>query len=325
MGKPRLDPLQTVDFRCEDCGERFTSPPATTEPDDSRPWHPWYYTAPCPKCGEPITNQCPQQRGLLKAWAHATGPRTPEGLANSASNLDGHPTPEETKITRMNSLKHGGYANTVSYFPSRPGKYAACDVCDYLDDVCIPDPPTHHDNPRACLKKAEIFMRHQIAFDTGDPALLTSMRAETQAGVQAIIDEMILQISQDGGPRIKEIVWYHDKDGGFHLAKYDDDKSGGKVQIYEIKAHPLLKTLIDFISKNSLTLSDMGMTPKVHNENELLAGNLHNENLARQDSLEFREQQKQLMNQLKDQITRSQESTKNDPALLEYNQGADNG
>ena len=324
MGKLRLEPLSEVDFKCTDCGYAFKCAPENAEDDPDRPWHPWYYTNPCPRCGE-LAEQEPRQRGLLKAWAHATGPKTVEGKAKSAANLAGHPTPEEARITRLNSLKHGGYANTVSYFPAKPGRYATCEACDYFGDVCIEDPPTHHDNPKACLKRAELFMRHQIAFDSGDTAMLTGMRAETQAGIQAIIDEMILQIAQDGGPRIKEIVWYHDKEGGFHLAQYVDKDTGENVQINELKAHPLLRPLIDFVSKNSLTLADMGMTPKVQQENELLAGNLQESQQNAQESLEFREQQKLLMQQLKEQIERSQQNTEKDPVLIEYNTGESNG
>ncbi len=324
MGKPRLDPLETVDFRCEECLEYFTAPPETTEDDPDRPWHPFHYTAHCPRCGS-LADQDPRQRGLLKAWSRATGPRTPEGIAAVTKNLEGHPTPEETKITRLNSLKHGGYANTVSYFPAKPGGYAVCGACDYFGDVCIENPPTGHKNPKACLKRAELFMRHQIAFDTGDAGLLKSLRAETQAGVQAIIDEMILQIAQDGGPRIKEVVWYSDKDGGFHLAEYIDADTGEKRQIHELKAHPLLKVLIDYIAKNSLTLSDMGMTPKVQQENELLAGHLQEERKNQETALDFRQQQVALMEQLREQIERSQKKTAADPVLIEYNQVADDG
>lgn len=324
MGKSRTDPLAEVDFKCQECGHKFNCVPENVEPDESRPWHPWFYTNPCPRCLE-LAEQAPRQRGLLKAWAHATGPRTPEGKAASASNLEGHPTPEETQVTRMNALKHGGYANTLSYFPARPGHYATCEVCDYFGDVCIKDPPMHHDNPKACLKRAELFMRHQIAFDSGDVGMLTGMRAETQAGLQAIIDEMILQIAQDGGPRIKEITWYHDKEGDFHLANYVDKDTGKTVQIYELKAHPLLKPLIDFISKNSLTLADMGMTPKVQQENELLAGHLQGEREKQDDALEFRENQTKILEQLKEQIQTSQKNIDRDPVLIEYNMGGNDG
>lgn len=324
MGKNLLEPLSEVDFRCEVCSEKFTCAPDLVEDDDSRPWHPWFYTNPCPVC-RGVSEQDPRQRGLLKAWAHATGPTSPEGRAKSAANLEGHPTPEEAQITRMNSMKHGLYANRLSVFPARPGKYPSCEVCDYFNDICIPNPPSYHDNPPGCLKKAEVLLRHKIAFQSGDPGLLTESRAETQASIQLIIDEMILQIAQDGGPRIMELKWYHDKDGGFHLARYRDEKTDKWVQVYEAKAHVLLKPLIDFISKNSLTLSDMGMTPKVQQENDLLAGNLQNERQGQQDAIAFRENQQQLQQQLIEQIKRSQSRLKNDPVLIEHNQGDADG
>lgn len=335
MGTIRSEPLPLVDFRCQDCGHQFECAPDFCEEDLERPWHPWAYSHTCPNCST-LSNQDPRQRGLLKAWAHATGPKTVEGKAASAANLEGHPTPEESQTTRMNALKHGAYANTVSFFPARPGKYATCEVCDYYDDVCKPNPGPYHENPKGCLKRAELYMRHQIAFETGDSSLLRGIRSDTQAGLQAIIDEMILQIAQDGGPRIKEIAYSHDKDGGFHLSRYRlegdgkdiDEEVNGEgewVQIYNIKAHPLLKPLIDFISKNSLTLADMGMTPKVQQENELLAGHLKGEKKTEQDAIDFRDKQQAVLEQLRDQIKISKERVEKDPVLLEYNQGESNG
>jgi hypothetical protein len=317
MGKPRLDPLSKVDFRCEDCGEKFTAAPEITEECPEQQYHPWYYTAHCPAC-KGIAEQSPVQRGLLKAWANATGPRTAEGKAKSAANLDGHPTPEETLITRMNAMIHGGHANKLMLFPAKPGKYPTCQVCDHYGEACIENPPSYHENPPRCLKKSEILMRHHIAFEAGDPSLLIDMRANSQAGIQMLIDEMILQIAQDGGPRIMELKWYHDKEGGFHLAQYRDADTNEMVQVYEAKAHVLLKPLIEFMSKNSLTLSDMGMTPKVQQENELLEGHLKSDLQNKQDEESFRTHQLTQMEQMKAYILRSQQRLENDPVLIEH-------
>lgn len=231
--------------------------------------HPFEYTSTCEQCGEPA-EQAAWERNLLKAHANATGPKTPEGIAATAKNLEGHPTPEEAKLTRFNAMKHGLYAKSASFFPAKPGQYPDCENCEHLETRSCFDPP------RACFKRMEIMLKHRIAFETKDPGLLTELRADTQASVQVMIDWMILAIAQDGGPRIKEIQWYHDKDGKFYLAKWTDDY-GEEHQIYELKAHPLAKILMDYISKNAMTLSDMGMTPKVQDEQDTMRGFLNRE------------------------------------------------
>lgn len=326
MGKPRLNPLDSVEFSCDECGLVFEAAPATVDPDPEQDFHPFYYTARCPADDCPgVCEQTARQRGLLKAWANATGPTSEEGKARSAANLEGHPTPEEAKRTRFNGMKTGAHAKVAQYFPARPGRYSTCETCDYYGDICRENPGRDHQNPVGCMKKAEVYIAHRVAFDSGDPGLLREMRADTQAGLQVIIDEMILQIAQDGGPRIKEITWYHDKEGEFHLAKYRDEKTGQWVQIYENKAHPLLKPLIDFISKNSLTLADMGMTPRVQQENDLLAGHLHNREQNEQDALEFKHRQQAQLEVLADMIERSQKRTETDRVLLDYKQGGADG
>lgn len=149
-----------------------------------------------------------------------------------------------------------------------------------------------------CLKRAELLLRHQIAFESNDPNKLQQFRAKTQAHVQALIDDMILAIAQDGGPRITSPEWYYDKDGGFHLAKYTDAKSGEIVHINKIEAHPLLKLLMDFISKNKMTLEDMGMTPKVQDEQDALRGYLDDQEEEKEKSLEYQQRMQTGMDKL---------------------------
>ncbi|WP_230368792.1 hypothetical protein [Paludibacterium denitrificans] len=83
--------------------------------------HPFSYVGVCPLCDA----ECPQapfHKALVKAWANATGPRTPAGKASTAKNLDGHPTPEEALRTRFNAMKHGMSAETAQYFPCQAGQ-----------------------------------------------------------------------------------------------------------------------------------------------------------------------------------------------------------
>ncbi len=283
-----------VNFRCG-CGARFSGPPGRVEDAPDQGWHPFRYFAACPECGEEAP-QAAWERALMKAWRRATGPRTPEGKARSAANLEGHPTPEEAQITRFNAMKHGMFAKTAKFFPAKPGKYPQCDGCEHLDG----DDPRGSEcvRHRACLKQVELFMRYQSAFDSRDPELLLELQASRHAAIQALIDSMILAIAQDGGPRIKTVEWYYDKDGGFHLAQWVDER-GEVHQIYELKEHPLLKPLIDYINKNSMTLADLGMTPKVQDDQDLMRGFLDHEREGRDSAEGFRrsieEQQRKLL------------------------------
>lgn len=289
--------------------------PDRVEDAPEQDYHPYRYFAECPDCGRECA-QAQWERALFKAWVNATGPRTEEGKAASASNLDGHPTAEEARRTRFNALKHGLFARTATYFPARPGKYPHCDGCPYLETICV--------NQVACLKRTELFMKHHVAFELKEPEMLLELRSDTQAAVQALINDMILAIAQDGGPRIHEIQWYYDKDGGFHLAKWTD-KDGETHQIHEIKAHPLLKPLIDYLSKNAMTLSDLGMTPKIQDEHEMIEGHLAGQNRGREELLEFEQRQTRALEDLRDMVERSQARTARDPVLIEHGEESSDG
>ena len=239
------------------------------EPCPEQAHHPHAYFCECGACGAEA-EQAAWQRALLKAWVSATGPKTADGLARTAANLEGHPTPEEARLTRFNAMKHGLFARTAKYFPAKPGSYPHCETCEHMETLaCLPQ--------RACLKRAELLLQHEVAFETGDPGLLTGLRASTQAMVQALIDDMLLTIALDGGPRIKSPEWFSDKDGGFHLAQYVDDFTKELRQIYKLEAHPLLKHLIDYLAKNNMTLADLEMTPKARDEQDALRGYLDKE------------------------------------------------
>lgn len=309
MGKVR-DQLAEVRFHCQECGLRFEAAPARLEDAPQDEWHPWRYFAPCPDCGAESPQE-KQQRHLLKCWARATGPKTAEGKARSAANLDGHPTPEEALRTRFNALKHGMEARVATYFPARPGQYSQCRGCEYF--------ATCH-TYTACQKRTELFLRHDIAFKGGDPRLLTDLRAALHANLQALMDDMLLAIVQDG-VRLKSPQWYYDNDGHFHLAAYIDERSGQKEVIYDITAHPLLKLLIEYTSKLGLTLTDLGMTPKGQEDGETLRGHLDSQGQRQETLLEYQRQQAAALTQLGTLLERSRQQAEKDPVLVEYQRG----
>lgn len=319
MGKERpgqSDPLLKVNFHCRAdwCGNRFSAQPGRVEDCPEREHHPFEYFADCPMCGEE-SGQAAWEVNLLKGWPNATGPKTPEGKAATAANLAGHPTPQEAQLTRFNAMKHGLFARVANYFPAKPGKYPHCDGCEHLETrACVPQ--------RACLKRTELFLRHQVAFETQDPALLLGMRADTQAGIQALIDDMLLAIAQDGGPRLKSPEWYYDRDGVFHLAEFVDEQTGEKVSLMKNEAHPLLKILMDFIAKNAMTLHDLEMTPRSQDEQKALEGHLEQGAGEKQAALEYQQRQTALLEKMSELVQRSHDRKLRDPVLIEHGEVA---
>ncbi|MCW5627162.1 MAG: hypothetical protein KIT73_20765, partial [Burkholderiales bacterium] len=124
-------PLSEVTFSCRQCygGRTFKASPDRVEDAPEDPVHPWRYFAACPQCGAEV-EQAQYERALLKAWLNATGPRTAEGKAATAANLEGHPTAEEALRTRFNAMKHGMSARVATYFPAKPDGYAHCSGCE---------------------------------------------------------------------------------------------------------------------------------------------------------------------------------------------------
>lgn len=323
MGKPRQDPLEEVNFRCPTCGHSFACAPERVEDAEDQPWHPWRYAAECPICGAEA-GQAGWERGLLKAHANATGPRTAEGKAATAANLEGHPTPEEAKRTRFNALKHGAFAQTASYFPARPGGYPHCQTCEHFNAGCDEDAKPR-DNPPACLKRTELFMRHQVAFETGDPKMLTDLRANTQAALQAIIDDMILAVTAQGVTLHSPEWWVDAKNGTQGIVHYPDPRTGEQRIVWRTEAHPLLKTLLDYIARNKMTLEDMGMTPKVQDDQEIIRGQLDQEGQQQESRLDYEQRQAEALEGLQSMIQRSQQRASQDPVLIEHQQADGEG
>lgn len=312
MGKVR-DKLKEVNFHCQGCDHRFEAEPSRVEDAPNEPWHPWRYYAACKLCGAEAT-QGAQSRHLLKMWANANGPTTPEGKAASAANLAGHPTPEEAQRTRFNALKHGLNARTATFWPARPGGYAQCENCDLLYNGCRTGDP--------CQKKTELFLRHHIAFETGDPKLLGELRADLHANLTAIVNDLILSVIGRGA-ELRTPEWYYDKDGGFHLAQYTDQESGQPVQIFKIEMHPAIKVIKELVVGLGLDLNSQGMTPKVQDDGDVLRGHLQNADENAGAMLEFQQRQTLALEQLGPMIQRSREATKRDPILIEHNAGED--
>lgn len=297
--------LTEVSFVCS-CRHKFTDQPERIEDAPER-GHPFLYFASCPVCGDEA-EQVPWEKALMASYGKHTGPKTPEGKAATAQNVAGHPTPEEAMRTRFNAMKHGLAARVARYFPAKPGSYPHCKNCDIDWDVCRGNV--------ACMRRSELFMRHQIAFETGDPKLLNDIRSDFHASVQAIIDDMVLAIASDG-VTIRNPA-YTVKDGEIKIGRYIDESGHERLIYDELSAHPLLKILSEFISRNGLSLSDMDMTPKTVTETPDQMGNLSDKQSEPGQMLEYQREQTRQLEALRDMIARSDQRRGNDPVLIEH-------
>jgi hypothetical protein len=304
----RSQPMDDVTFRCGVCRHVFNARPSEVVDAPEREHHPWDYYAACPVC-DARAGQAYWEKALLKAWTAATGPKTPEGLAATAKNLEGHPTPEEARRTRFNAMKHGLAARTATYFPAKPDGYAFCKACDIDRDWCADQP--------ACARQTQLFMQHHAAFESGDPKHLKGIYADLQGAIMAVLQQILQTIIADG-VKITCPQWYTDKETGRVIIAEYIDENGKRRVLTEIEAHPLFKPLGELLSRNSLSLADMGMTAKVIEQEEQEMGRLQAQDDARQALSDFSRQQADSLAALRAMMERAQENRKNDPILIEY-------
>jgi len=301
-------PLAEVTFRCAACRRTFSAAPDRIDALPERDWHPWAYFSGC-ECGEEAS-QATWEVSLLKAWQSATGPRTEEGKASTAINLEGHPTPEEALRTRFNAMKHGLSAKTATYFPARPGGYAICASCEIDRTWC--------GQQAACAKQTQNFMMHHAAFESRDPKHLRGVYADLQAALFAVLQQILQTIIADG-VKIEAPQYYTDKDGVMILARYMDD-DGKMHTIKDISAHPLFKPLGELLSRNNLSLADMGMTQKVIDDDDQEFGRLQVQDQAREALTDYAQRQAKALEDLSELMQRATEKRDRDPILIEHEQ-----
>lgn len=310
MAIDRSKPLKDISFYCASCINSFYAEPQRVEDAPELEHHPFAYFSACPKCGKDC-EQSDWQKNLMKAWAKSTGPKTEEGKAATTANLKGHPTPEETLRTRFNAMKHGMNAKVATYFPAKPDGYSFCEHCDVDRVYCASQP--------ACVKKTELFMLHQAAFDQKNPKHLMGIYSDLQASIFALVQQIIQTIITDG-VKIELVKWYS-KDGEIIVADYIDEHGNVKIIKESVMAHPLFKPLGELLSRNGLSLADMGMTNKsIEADEDSFLGGLSDKDKEPESLTSYQERQMQLLATMAEKIQRSNQRTDSDPILLEYQQ-----
>lgn len=305
--KDTYQPLVEVTFRCKPCAATFKAAPARVEDWADDALHPWRYFCACPDCGAEA-EQAGFERGLIRAWRSATGPKTAEGIAATAQNLVGHPTPEEALRTRFNRMKHGLNARVATYFPAKPDGYAFCQGCKVDRDFCAEQP--------ACQHQTQHFMLHHAAFEQRNPKHLQGIYADFHGALMATISECLRRIIGEG-VTLSTPQTYVDKDGNCLVVQYYDE-SGQQHTVYDVAAHPLFKPVGELISRVGLSLADMGMTARqVEDEDEVL-GRLRAEGEQRATIEEFASRQAKALEGLTSVIQRAQARQNADPVLIEH-------
>lgn len=326
--KDLSSPLLFINFSCSNCRFQFEGKPGRVEDSPEKLHHPWSYWKECPKCLEEA-QQAGWERNLMLSFGKHSGPKTAAGIAAVTRNLDGHPTPEEARLTRFNAVKNLRRAEIAQFLPAKHGRYEECETCPVATE-CIQStvensiltvdkrgllPCMHPDH-------IETFMLTHIAVENEDPTVLSKVHANMQAKIHTIINRMILSITQKG-VLIEQPAFVSDKDGMAHLAKYVNS-DGNSQQIMDYSAHPLLKILGEFITRNNLSLGDMGMTQKTSQDDELLTGFLDEQNSNKEHADQLSERQTKALEGLEAMIQRSHEKSQSDPVLIEQ-QGDANG
>lgn len=309
--KDTYQPLETVTFACPACrasgrAKVFKAAPSRVEdiPDD--PVHPWRYFGAC-ECGAEC-EQAPFERGLIRAWRGATGPRTQEGKAASAKNLEGHPTPEEALRTRFNGMKHGLNARTAAYFPAKPDGYAFCATCEIDREYCRTQP--------ACEKQTRLFMLHRAAFEQRNPKLLMGIYADFHSALMGTIQQILQTIIAEG-VTIRSPKTYVDKDGRCLVVEYYDEQ-GRRCVVEDIEAHPLFFPLGQLISRTGISLADLGMSGRSLEEEAPLPGQLQGASKGVEAIEDFARKQSAALEALGGLMQRAREKTITDPVLVEF-------
>lgn len=306
MSEPNLP---NVAFQCKACRHTWQAGPSrvTTAGDDPDPLQTDYFAL-CPKCGA----ECRQafwQRGLWAAEGKRRGPTTAAGKARCAENL-ANMTPEQKQRAKYNNVKHGRYLKEMTPLPAKPDGYAWCAGCEIARDYCAAQP--------VCMLKASHFVLVRAAFEQRDPSLLNGVMAEAHGMSLMVVREMLLSVLQQGVSREMPRVVL-DKDGNPRVVEILD-KDGNITPVTQQEINQLLRVIPDWISRIGLSLSDLGMTPKVIDDGDAAMGRLKDEEDRREALADFARQNAASLDALKGMLLRAQEKKGRDPVLIEYNQ-----
>lgn len=162
-------------------------------------------------------------------------------------------------------------------------------------------------------------MLHHAAFERRDPKMLVGLYGGLQAAVFAIIQQIVQTIISDG-VKIAMPEYYTAKDGEIVVAEYVDESGHRRILMREIQAHPLFKPLGELLSRNGLSLADMGMTAKVVEDEQQEFGRLQSQENTREALSDYARTQAKAIENLSNLMKRATDKRDRDPILIEYQQ-----
>lgn len=165
-------------------------------------------------------------------------------------------------------------------------------------------------------------MLHHAAFEQRNPRVLSGVYADLQASVLAVLQQILQTIIADG-VKITTPEWSTDKDGNCIVASYSYQDANGETKtriISNIEAHPLFRPLAEMLSRTGLSLSDMGMTAKVIEDDEAELGQLNTGAAQREELGDYQRRQVEALEGLAAVMNRAAASKANDVVLIEHQQ-----
>jgi len=240
---PELD--FSTDFYCPlPCKTHFVTDQYTENEDGE-------FVAECPKCGKLVPKISIGFKNLLNT--KRTGPRTPEGKARCAQNLDGHRgkrnSEEARRRSSMNNFKHGRYSKHAHLVaPALAGHYAACDNCPIRDD-CEAKAFDY------CPRYVEAMVNFIAAYKNSDPKSLQEIAALSQARMYMMFEMVVNSVFSDGVSVVEKI-------------------RRGNIEEERYRSNPLLKEARELVKTLGFDAESQEMTPKSQDETDALQGNL---------------------------------------------------
>lgn len=300
-----MSEITDVAFQCRPCRHTWEGQPARIAGDGDDPLQLDYY-APCPKCGAE-TRQAFWQKGLWAAEGKRCGPTTAAGKARCAENL-ANMTPEQKHRSKYNNVKHGRYLKAMTPLPAKPDGYQWCVSCEIERSYCAVQP--------VCLLKAGHFVLVRAAFEQKKPELMNGIFSEAHGMSLLVLREMLLSVLHTGVAREipKTVI---DREGMTRVLEVFD-KDGNLSPVMQQEVNQLLRVIPDWISRMGLSLADLSMTPKVHEDSDAALGKLKETEDQREEQAAFAARQAKALEDLGALLQRAGSAREKDPVLLDY-------
>jgi uncharacterized Zn finger protein (UPF0148 family) len=255
-------------FMCQPCRFVWQSSDYLTSGDN--------LIATCPICekSNKVKEVSYRVLNLQNGWDKSTGPVTQEGKDRVSLNA---------WKNGKNALKHHIMP------PAKPGKYAICENCPYIDE-CKKD-------YKYCPQDLEILARFIQAYKEGAVNDLRELAGLAQAKMHKIFDEIVHHILKNGVAIEKKMPIFN-KDGDVICG--DDGKPIFNIS-YE--KNNLVKDLPGFIQSMGFNAIDQDMTPRTRQESETLKGYLDDKQVDQQSMLELKKRTHDELKKMREALT----------------------